>query len=363
MTARSGAEEERNAGRGRLRRITQWYDKTTAAYVLRCLEPLGLVIAAAGILFAIYGLYLAREEIRLSREVGTATLREFTEGRISREASLLSLLIERLQEARLLDGTLANPKAAIFRTENSRDGLQYRCSHNPPRENWRGEKVEQFSARSGQIPLLEAMAKLGLSLRDIQLNDVNLVVPRRSYCKSEGIRLDGVNIAEADLAGANVQNANLKCANIQGATLTAVNLRGSCLLGANLKGADLRIADLRKTDLRTADLRDACLAGAFLEGANLRGANLSGACLAGASLAGAYLRGVDFSGAVLTGLDVQHVNLRYANSLTQKQLAQACGTWTKDKVPEWLGIPMDSACPENPYCSECRPIRDNAQTE
>ena len=117
---------------------------------------------------------------------------------------------------------------------------------------------------------------------------------------TDGLALQGRNLAlatlydadlrKADLRGADLLGADVREANLQGAYLGEANLRGANLSGADLRGADLSDANLLGANLSGADLlkrepfwgrSPGCVA---LAEANLQGANLSGADLRGASL-------------------------------------------------------------------------------
>lgn len=91
--------------------------------------------------------------------------------------------------------------------------------------------------------------------------------------------------------------------------------------------------DLRFTDLRGAEFWDAYMEntdfwGAHLEGAKFWGARLDNTKLVNAHLEGANLRGAQFAGADLTGAcldqaELEGADLRFAQGLTQAQVARA----------------------------------------
>ena len=319
----------------RFRRAIERYEETTLAYLLRSLEPFGLVIAVFAIGFAVHELTLTRDEIEFNRNVGQATLQEIEEssrsreetteeiqhGRLSREATLFSLAIERLQVARELENETdeygrIRELAATYVSDNKRY-----CSSI-------GGESKQYSVRAGQIPLLETLVHLEIPLNSIQLNDVNLVIPRYrgTRCLADGIVLEG-----AQLESANLSNSNLLCANLVDAQLIDARFKGSCLRGVKFKDADLTEADLRNADMRRADLRDTCLAGARLKGSNLLNA--------------------DFAGANFTGVDLEGVDLGGADNLEEEQLDQACASGRVEGLPrKWKEVKLERQCPENPAC-------------
>lgn len=295
------------------------YEDSTIAYFLRVIEPLGIVIAALGVLLAIGGFIVSWIEIREVRVVWKATLDEFQESRISREGGLLSLTLERIQAARVLDHVRDEngqvKKAAVG--WHTTLGEYYAC-------NTYSGRIKQFTARTGQIPLLETMVALDIPLRGIQMQSVNYVASQERSCALAGIYLAG-----ADLVGAESSNSNLRCANLQGAKLIAADFSMSCLKSAILRRADLTRADLKKVDLSQADLSNACLAGAELQGARLKNA--------------------DFSGADLTGLDLGGVDLSAVKNLEQGQLDQACASGRSKGLPKGLKA-TNGACPDYPIC-------------
>jgi uncharacterized protein YjbI with pentapeptide repeats len=142
------------------------------------------------------------------------------------------------------------------------------------------------------------------------------------------VRLEGADLANADLGHASLEEVNFCKANLEGCCLREAFLssrkaigrpnpsQGMC--GSNLRDAVLRNADLRdaylgEADLRRADLRNADLRGARARQANLRSANLEGANLQGADLSGAYLAYVNLKSAVLVEAHLGFIDLRNAN--------------------------------------------------
>jgi len=312
------------------RKLAERYDQTTFAHVMRCLEPLGLVIAAVGIVFALYQLALSREEMRLNRSVAEATLREIAEssemreltrrelqeGRISRQANLLGLTLERVQAAREWDrrpnqdGKVPE-RAATYMVERRM------CVHH---------LGTQFVARAGQIPLLETMVNFGIPLQDIDLSNVNLVVLRYN----ETCEPPGINLAGAQMISTNLSNSNLWCAAFNDAVLTKATFNHACLRNANFTGAALDNVQFFSSDLH--------------------GAKFNNACLSGANLAWANLEDADFSGADFRGLSLNQVDLSGALNITQDQLDQSCSHRDAHGLPPGLNIPVEKPCPRKPEC-------------
>ena len=247
-----------------------WYEGTVLAHIARAFAPLGGIVSAVGVVIAILTL--------------GATLHEISEVRKVREATLFALAMERLEIARKMD----SGKSATERVKEKR-----KCTKNQ----------YQLSARHGQIPVLERMAKLQISLRHISAKDVNLVIyrGRRDVKKSEhyGIDLGGADLEKADLSGTNLSGAVLS-----NTKLTKADLDKVCMENANLTDADLRGASLERAVLIEAMLEDADLTNADLYKANLRKANMARTDLTNTNLTDADLKGV--------------------NNLTQTQLDSAC---------------------------------------
>lgn len=119
--------------------------------------------------------------------------------------------------------------------------------------------------------------------------------------------------------------------------LQAVNLFNAQLQEASLDDADLRCADLRGANLRNAHLHGTDFTGVNLEGENLMGARLEGAKFNGAKVKGALLQKADIGGTNFKDTEMDLVDLRYANPLTDKdklerELAEYMSKYTKDKI-------------------------------
>ena len=132
------------------------------------------------------------------------TVGEVRQERLNREASLFSMASERLDAARELK----------MRRERQEQEQQ--------------EPKKGRVMRAGQIPLLERMVQLEISLR-------------------------GINASEVDLTSAVLSEANLMSANLSRAILTSAVLSGANLRSADLSGAILRM-DMNK-DFRDRFLR------------------------------------------------------------------------------------------------------------
>lgn len=136
-------------------------------------------------------------------------------------------------------------------------------------------------------------------------------------------RLDGANLAEADLrdaelAGTSLEQTRLWRAHLEGAQLSQVDLRGADIAEVHLEHAHLAGVKLQGADLRAAHLEESRLFTVHLEGASLHGARLDRAFLARAHLEGvdlgtASLIGADLSGASLTGADLRAAHLEGAD--------------------------------------------------
>jgi uncharacterized protein YjbI with pentapeptide repeats len=97
---------------------------------------------------------------------------------------------------------------------------------------------------------------------------------------SDYIVLNGVSMADAQLAKIDLHSivlmeSDFRRANLAFATLERSVLRKSDFRGSDLRCANLDRADLCRADLSGADLRGASLTSAFLKRTNLTGADLS----------------------------------------------------------------------------------------
>ena len=237
---------------------------------------IGIGVAALTLLVALVGLYFTGYEIR--------------EGRISREATLLALMMERVDDAHRRDIKIEHKEKFEKSATKEKEKGEWKCTDGP----------RQWSARVGQVPIFERIVRLGIDLSGIKITGTNLVIRRKR--KSE---YPGIDIPNAKLSGAEILDSNLAHANLSGAILTDANLKGSCLeravfIGAKLNGADLSMSDLFRADLSNSDMT-------------------------GAKLVGASLRFTTFSkSTILNNVDLTDANLRGAKGLTQPQLNMAC---------------------------------------
>ena len=252
-------------------RFAEWYESRPFAQLLKAVQPLGTLVTVIGLVIAIIALF--------------ATILEIRESQTVREATLYVLVMERIALARKSD---SGKKATIEKEDGN-----WRCSTG----------TKQLSARAGQIPVLERMVRLNISLRDIVLRDTNLVVARTRRAQREeelrGINLGGADLSHADLRNTNLRNALLSDANLASAQLDKSCLREAVLIGAHLKGVDLENSDLVGADLSKADLTDADLYRADLFRATL-------------------------TGAIFTNADVSGADFSRAKGLSQAQLDSAC---------------------------------------
>ncbi|WP_199921368.1 pentapeptide repeat-containing protein [Streptomyces bicolor] len=123
-----------------------------------------------------------------------------------------------------------------------------------------------------------------------------------------GVRLDDIDLKEADLSGANLAGAAVTDSDLEDANLSGADLRGASLRGTNLTGADLS-----GTRSEEAVLNDAVLAGANLSNARLNSAQLKSAVMTDADLRNAYLHKADLRQANLTDANMDGATLILAD--------------------------------------------------
>lgn len=222
--------------------ITNRYRATSFAYFVQTIEPLGVLFVVIGIVVSAIALSLSWSEIRKERAV--------------QEATLLALVSERLDAAR----------------EQEKNG---ELGH------------------AGQIPVLERMVDLKISLR-------------------------GINASEVNLSGAKFPEANFWCASLFG-------------------------TDFSSSNLTKANLEQAQLVGADFSDANLTGSSLDRAWVFSSKFPGANLKDVSLRNTLFSNVD-----LSKAKGLTENQLSEACiysgGTL---KLPEGMSGDKIKTCREN----------------
>ena len=201
----------------------------------------------------------------------------------------------RLLLALLLAGALLG---AVNRWENCRDqGFKHGCLQSDAGGVVSVANVESLSiVTAAMLFLLEG--KQRRQRQNCEAMEVILACQRAgarlSFARNDamerlsaqGIWLDGLDLAGAQLDGIWAPQARWRQMRLQGSSL-----RGACLHDTDLRGSDLSEADLSGADLRHADLRGVNLQGAMLTGADLRHADLHEARLEGADLSAARLEG------------------------------------------------------------------------
>jgi uncharacterized protein YjbI with pentapeptide repeats len=158
-----------------------------------------------------------------------------------------------------------------------------------------------------------------------------------SRTRLDGLNLANRNLAEADFSfaslvgavafGTNLDRANLHCADLRDADFASARMTKADLRGASICGARLAFAKLDGADLRAAtvaykgpdaakgnsdvcvDFSNASLKGASFGHARLDGVSFEGALLDGANFKNAKLSNVTFKGAVLTGVNIDDLDL------------------------------------------------------
>lgn len=196
---------------------------------------------------------------------------------------------ERLHPDRRAQGQFANDEMeAERRTSDERRGdeeeqeLRYRAS-----------KAQRLAPKSRNRLLNTVGVLIALTLAGVF---IGLTVTAKLPVSDKGADCGApprpkVNWSNCRLEGMQLAAANLHAANLSSADLSAANLAGSRLIEADLRFAKLSIANLRDANLGHAQMKGVNLINAMLSGADLRNADLSYANLRGADLAGAKLEG------------------------------------------------------------------------
>jgi uncharacterized protein YjbI with pentapeptide repeats len=153
----------------------------------------------------------------------------------------------------------------------------------------------------------------------------------------ERTSLEGAFLQGALLFKINLQGANLRNAHLQGAFLMLANLQGTQLSGAELQGAYLGAAKLKGANLSKAKLQGSNLFAVHAEGAKLNGSNLQGSSLLAATLEGVVAIDVDFRRA-----DVDIVDPRWSNSVSEKNKTEGEIFLNKQAFDEFYAIIIES---------------------
>jgi uncharacterized protein YjbI with pentapeptide repeats len=219
----------------------------------------------------------------------------------------------------------------------------------------------------------------------------------------DGLNLANRNLADADFSGASLVNAtlfgsnltraNLYCADLRGCNLRCSNLMRADLRGASFKGASLSNAMLDGADMRAAtmmfvrpdgisvldrnnathdgnlavgvDFSNASMKNVSLGNAKLNGANFSGAILHGANFKGAQLPNVKLDGAILTGVSLKDLVVPSAalkgciTDSSQESIARANGLKGEIEAHErWMDGRDKAGKPAILDEEDLRPLQD-----
>lgn len=169
--------------------------------------------------------------------------------------------------------------------------------------------VADWSRVQGAQSLFYKLKLQGLQLTEADLSGSNFI-----ECDLGGIDLRGARLGAATFLQCNLAGARLEGAQLDGVVFAkACSLAGADLSQASLKNANLAEVDLRGAMLVKAQLTGAYLSLAQLDGCDARLANLEGALLRRTGLSRARLAGASFKDAVLQYADLRSADLRQAN--------------------------------------------------
>jgi uncharacterized protein YjbI with pentapeptide repeats len=170
-----------------------------------------------------------------------------------------------------------------------------------PEAAWAGL---QLPVGSGGASRLQGANLAGANLREAVLDGA-----RAREINLAGARLDKASLIGVDARQASLRGAYLIAANADRINLCQASLEGAVLDGASLIGADLDDADLSGASFRGADLSCSSLVGSLVTGADFRGANLSGCFLWRLVLREAEIAEARFREANLSECDLEGVRL------------------------------------------------------
>ena len=287
----------------------------------KAIEPLGILLAAIGLILAVVSFWIDYEDRVEERTVRAWQL-------LTTQASGNSGKREALEYLNRRDGLWCRVDECLL-TLKERTQL-VGVDLTPPDRGADGNTYD-----GGQGAYLVQLQLVGGDLRWANLKWANLQRANLQGADLRGANLRGANLQGADLSDAELLGAELDEADLFGAELDRANLAEASLGKANLKHASFYRANLFRANLERANLRSAYLGGAVLEGARFSGANLQRAYLGEAKIVGIVFRGfmADFRDADLSAAD-----LSSAYGLTQKQLDQAIGD-ENTKIPKGLTRP------------------------
>ena len=133
---------------------------------------------------------------------------------------------------------------------------------------------------------------------------LEVIRPWTSFSGKNGLHLDYLNLAEADLSKFNLNNAHLQYSDLSGANVSNSTFNGASLYCINFYDANLENSNFSSTSDRTTVLSGALMTKARMDGAkfvrtDLRSANLSEAQIRGADFSAADLYNTNFFRAIV----------------------------------------------------------------
>ncbi len=271
-------------------------------------------------------------------------------------------IIERLSPTLEALGVIAIPLVLFFATQRYQENLQQRELN----------KLQQETVANYLNQLSTILLDLDGDLRDSENENLRSLTTATTLTLLSDPNLDGARkgqviqfLSQMKLVNRTLINGpkrpedkvpilSLRRINLSDVNLQYVNLRGADLSGAFLNNTNLGGADLREANLGWLTVFEASgdlenrpslfsvsyltnLQEANLNDANLNGANLSGANLSGADLSGASLLGVNLSGAILKEVNLQNVSLV---SDSQLKVARLC----KTRLPVHINLDPNRDC-------------------
>lgn len=248
--------------------------------VVRRLEPLGILLAAVGLIVSIISFWIDYNERTVARKL-------------------------RAWEIVTAEGPFSGGKA---------EAARYLLRNGGDLSGGRLREARWHAA------VLE-----GVDLRSADLKKADL----------KSADLNGADLRLAELNCAQLQKATLLYADLRGADLSGANLKGAKLSGADLRGAKINRAELSGAQLRNSLLFEADLADTLFLAADLSEANLGKANLVRADFSRAILKGASFFRSDLRGANLQHAIVE------KEQLAVACGD-NETRLRHGVMIPMCS---------------------
>lgn len=213
------------------RHLIKRYDESSIAAILRALQPLGVVLAAAALLFTAYGLELSKRERESRIMERGATFRMMVNEKL---AVVRERFIERARSTQSnSDGEEIDPADALMYDYELVDTLKLMVNLKAP--------LDGLGAHLVRID--------GLTLKKVSLNNSLFIGSVLTDADFSGSDLTNAIFFGAELRSPNFVGSTLKDSNFVAATVTSGDFRNAKLCGTKFDNGHLMDADFRRAEL------------------------------------------------------------------------------------------------------------------